>query len=275
MAAETPLPAVTSNTLSAIATAPQIDPAPSPTETRRSRRKRSQKDASIGELSPGHNAPDAVIPTYPVEQEKKRKTTAPVATSTPAPAQALYSFDFSAQTPQNSPLVEESFQPQMATPSPGVDISPSLQLGAFDLDVTISEANTSISLDTSTQNRTATSLKDRIIAAKERGTQVNANNSTTNDPIDKYTKGNMPEVYYNHPTAALDFIDIDQVGDWEGLPDGKFLAHPFGHEVRSTDNHQEIKANLFAAVIEITQSETVGYAPPALALCCEARQLYS
>jgi hypothetical protein len=74
----------------------------------------------------------------------------------------------------------------------------------------------------------------------------------------------MPKVHYSHPTAALDFIDINKIVDWEKLPDGKLLAHPFGHEVKRVEHHQEIQANLFAAVVEITQSETVGVCSPGL-----------
>ena len=113
-----------------------------------------------------------------------------------------------------------------------------------------------------TQKRVTTSLKSRIIVANERDTNANLNNLATKDPISKYTKAKMPNVYYSHPTAALDFIDVNQVGDWENLPDGKLLAHPSGHEVRNLDMHQGIKANLFAAIIDITQSETVGICSP-------------
>jgi hypothetical protein len=103
-----------------------------------------------------------------------------------------------------------------------------------------------------------------MIAAKERGSKINTNTTTSKDPIDKYTKKpeKLPKIYYSHPTAALDCIDIDQVGDWENLPDEKLLAHPFGHEVRDIESHQEIKANLFAAVAEITQSDSVAICSP-------------
>jgi hypothetical protein len=36
---------------------------------------------------------------------------------------------------------------------------------------------------------------------------------TVKDPIDKYTKDNMPNVFYSHPMAALNALDIDQVRD--------------------------------------------------------------
>jgi hypothetical protein len=163
---------------------------------------------------------------------------------------------------EQSSQLEENFNPQMASPSPRTMSAASSLQYDLDLDVTISEANTSTSLDTPPANRTFISLKKRMIAAKARKSLTSTDNPPTNDPINKYTKGEMPNVFYNHPTAALDFIDIDQIDDWENLPDGKLLAHPFGHEVRNSEAHQGIKARLFAAIVEITQSESVGICSP-------------
>lgn len=151
----------------------------------------------------------------------------------------------------------------MASPFPETTLALSAPGEEPNLDTTMSEANTSLSLDNPSQTRT-TSLKDRMIATNEWGPKINTNNATSKDPINKYTKPKdlLPKIYYSHPTAALDFIDIDQVGDWENLPDGKLLVHPFGHKVRSLKNHQEIKVNIFAAIVEITQSNTVGICSP-------------
>ena len=235
------------------------DPISSPMETRRTRKKRSQKDASISEPGPGKNTTTPTDTSNAAEGEKKRKTIVPPADSTSQSPQQTYNFNFASQT---SPLVEDSFRPQMASPSPGGNLASPLHCDEFELANTTSETTDSFSIDTSALNTSATSLKDRVIAAKERGTKINTNSTTTRDPIDKYTNADMPIVHYSHPTAALDFIDVEQVGDWDNLPDGKLLAHPFGHKVRNTRSHQTIKANLFAAVIEITQSETVGICSP-------------
>ena len=226
-----------------------------PAEMRRSQRKRSQKEANIEDSTP----PTSTITPLTTDKEKRRKTGAPNATSTPIPTKQTYSFNFNSRAPPQSPLIEESFQ-QPESPTPNINLALPLLAGDVDLD-TSSDANTSLTVDSPAQTPT-TSLRNRLIAAKERGNFVNINNVFTSDPIDKYTRGPMPPVYYSHPTAALDFIDIDQVGDWENLPEGKLLAHPFGHEVRSAEHHQEIKAYLFAAVIEITQSESVGICSP-------------
>lgn len=244
------------------ATTAMSDPAPSPTEARRSKRKRSQKELTTGEQPAENNTSALTATPHSVDGEKRRKTGAPPATSTPISMQSSYNFNFTNPAP---PLMEDSFNPQMVSPSPGAtsESAPPLQCNEPDPDTTISEANTSFSLDTS-QNHSMISLKNRVLAAKERGTKVNTNSTqaTSKDPICKYTKAEMPKVYYSHPTAALDSIDIDQFDDWVNLPDGKLLAHPFGHEVRSPESHQEIKANLYAAIVEITQSETVGVCSP-------------
>ncbi|KAI0273035.1 hypothetical protein BGY98DRAFT_1099623 [Russula aff. rugulosa BPL654] len=220
-------------------------------ETRKTRKKRSQKDASISEPGLGKNTTTPTDTSNTAEGEKKRKTIVPPADSTPQSPKQTYNFNFASQT---SPLMEDSFCPQMTSPSPGGNPTFPLE---FELANTTSETINS-SPDTSVLDTSTTSLKDRVIAAKERGTKINTNSTTTKDPIDKYTNAEMPIVHYSHPTTALDFIDVEQIGDWDNLLDRKLLAHPFGHKVKNTRSHQTIKANLFAAVIEITQSETVG-----------------
>jgi hypothetical protein len=132
-----------------------------------------------------------------------------------------------------------------------------------------STADTSIiSTTTSTSSHAAptTSLKERLLAAQEREKKVaqNATGATIRDPIEKYTKSTFSKckIHHSHPTAAFDHIDIDQVEKWESLPDGKLLAHPFGHEVRTLTNHLGIKTKIFEAVGEITQSNSVGVNAP-------------
>ena len=136
--------------------------------------------------------------------------------------------------------------------------------GNTDPDTTIPDANASYSLNSSAHLCEITSLKERTIKAKERGSEINTNIAapTSKDSIGKYSKEVMPKVYYSHPMAAVDHINIDQISNWEELPGGKLLAHPFGHEVKSAVNHQKIKADLFAAVEEITQLKTIGISSP-------------
>ena len=92
------------------------DPISTPMETRRTRKKRSQKDASISEPGPGKNTTTPTDTSNAAEGEKKRKTIVPPADSTPQSPKQMYNFNFASQT---SLLVEDSFRPQMTSPSPG------------------------------------------------------------------------------------------------------------------------------------------------------------
>jgi hypothetical protein len=108
----------------------------------------------------------------------------------------------------------------------------------------------------------AKSLKDRLLEAEERGGPLGNIQSHIRTPLDKYTKGLMPPIHYAHPTAILDHLDVNLVGDWESLPKGKLLAQPFGPDARSIDKHSQLKALLFAAVVEITGSRDVSVCAP-------------
>lgn len=82
------------------------------------------------------------------------------------------------------------------------------------------------------------------------------------DPLDKYTKGKMPNIYDEDPASLLARIDPAQIGSWLALPTGKILARPFDFEVRYKPNHQKIAQELAAAAKEITGAESVAVAPP-------------
>ena len=106
------------------------------------------------------------------------------------------------------------------------------------------------------------SLKDRLLEAEEREGPLGNVQPTIRSPLDKYTKALMPPIHYSHPTAILDHLDVNLVGDWENLPKGKLLAQPFGPDARSIDKHPHLKALLFAAVVEITDSHDVSVCAP-------------
>jgi hypothetical protein len=262
--AEEPNPTIMSYTQPTIATVAQTNPNPSSTEAKRSRRKKPQKDASIRELTPETTRPPTNT-TLPIKGEKKRKTNAPLASNTPP---LSCSDTIQPQYLSLGTIALPAHRRKLPTsddvPVPCYNHSLPLQLGAFDLDTIISKANTSLFISSLTQFPTVISLKDRLITVKVYGIKINANSAEMSNPIDKYTRDTMPNVYYGHLMAALDFIDIDLVGNWENLPDGKLLAHPFEHNVRFMESHPEIKANIFATVVEITQSETVGICSPHL-----------
>ena len=117
------------------------------------------------------------------------------------------------------------------------------------------DPNTSLTTPTKT-------LRDRILEAEERGGPLGNIHSNIRSPLDKYTNALMPPIHYTHPTAILDYLDINQVGDWENLPKGKLLAQPFGPDARTAEKHLQLKTLLFAAVVEITGSRDLSVITP-------------
>ena len=84
----------------------------------------------------------------------------------------------------------------------------------------------------------------------------------SNDPLEKYTKGQTPPIYDEDPATLLARIDPAQIGLWLALPTGKVLARPFDLDVRYKPNHQLIAQALAAAAREITGTASVAIAPP-------------
>jgi len=72
----------------------------------------------------------------------------------------------------------------------------------------------------------------------------------------------MPKVHIADPISTLQFIDIDQVIEWENYSDGKLLAIPFGIEAKSISNHDNIAERIHTAAGEITQNENIGVSTP-------------
>jgi hypothetical protein len=107
------------------------------------------------------------------------------------------------------------------------------------------------------------SVRDRLLEAEERGGPLGNNNSiTARSPLSKYTNGPFAPIHYAHPTAVFDHLDVNTVGEWENLPNGKILAQPFGPDARIADKHPHIKSLLFAAIVEITSSHDVSVCAP-------------
>ncbi|KAI0274588.1 hypothetical protein BGY98DRAFT_935770, partial [Russula aff. rugulosa BPL654] len=166
---------------------------------------------------------------------------------------------------------EESIDVFPVSPSPNADISQSqmdllaaLRDGAITSTPCVNPHDTTpLTPDGADPNQSfstpAKSLKDRLLEAEERGGPLGNIQSHIRTPLDKYTKGLMPPIHYAHPTAILDHLDVNLVGDWESLPKGKLLAQPFGPDARSVDKHSQLKALLFAAVVEITGSRDTPY----------------
>ncbi|KAF8502324.1 hypothetical protein F5888DRAFT_1632241 [Russula emetica] len=254
-------PAPPPQTCAATQTALTRETAMTQSENRKNRKKRPYPDTNNGETIDTEMAPPT-DPETPQDREKKRKTA--LAESTPiqpaqtftSPSLALTGPPEAISTPsflgRNLHVYLTSPSPQPGTSSPNYG---SLCMESF----TLSSTDTSATATTTTHAGPTSSLVKRLLAAKERE-KKGTPNVMVKDPVEKYTKSDFAQnkIYHSHPTAALDHIDIDQVVKWETFPDGKLLAHPFGHEVRTLANHPDIKTKIFDAVGEITQSSTVG-----------------
>jgi hypothetical protein len=108
----------------------------------------------------------------------------------------------------------------------------------------------------------APSIAARLKAAAERNAAATTNASPSREPIDKYTCADMPTVHDAHPTAPLDHINIDLVGQWEKYDAGKLLALPFDRETQDITLYNSVKERIFTAVAEITKSREIGVSAP-------------
>lgn len=72
----------------------------------------------------------------------------------------------------------------------------------------------------------------------------------------------FPTVYYAHPTAIFDDLDLDIVSKWEALLKGKLLVQPFGPDVQKTETQHQLRSLLFAAIIDITDSHDITVCAP-------------
>lgn len=234
------------------------------TSNKKTKNKRPHTDINNNDESADIEMTASTPPKSPQDGEKKRRTEPLASTPTQETTAGTPTLMNPSQVTSTPSFLSENLHAYLTSPSP----KPANHLpnyGDFSIDSSISPSVANSLATTTTMTHTpASSLKDRLLAAREREKKDALNTAVAKDPIEKYTKANFREynIYHSHPTAALDHIDIDQVGMWETLPEGKLLAHPFGHEVKTLANHPEIKTKLFEAVGEITQSNSVGINAP-------------
>ena len=81
------------------------------------------------------------------------------------------------------------------------------------------------------------------------------------DPLEKYTKGQMPSIFDEDSATLLARIGPIQIGLWPTLPTSKVLACPFNFDIRYKPNHQNIAQALAAAAKEITGTTSITVAP--------------
>lgn len=196
--------------------------------------------------------------------EKKRRTEHDEGSSTPTlPSTPTFEPRLPPSQTDTPSFLNDNLDAYITSPSPHTNSPPSKNI---DLEALLNNTDVDMSspLEHELEANCAPSLRDCLLAAEEHRTTASANTMASKDPIDKYTKmpAKKPEIHYRHPTAAFDNIDIDQICSWENRPGGKLLAHSFGHEVRNPEKHPEIKRKVFAAIVEITQSNNVGFYAP-------------
>ena len=111
-------------------------------------------------------------------------------------------------------------------------------------------------------SKTQMSIKDIVAAANQRGDTNSDIRSDPRDPLEQYTKGEMPQVHLAHPTAALSDIELDTIGEWEALPGSKLLAQAFGGYAANPKTHGTLWTLIFGAVLDITKSNTAAVCAP-------------
>ena len=111
-------------------------------------------------------------------------------------------------------------------------------------------------------NPNPTPMRALLVNNKEYQNSLKVNRAGPRDPLDKYLKDPLPKVHVAHPAVAFDFVDPNKIDEWDTYPSNKLLAIPFGFEARQHVRHNNIRARILAAVVEITQAEQVGVAVP-------------
>jgi hypothetical protein len=106
------------------------------------------------------------------------------------------------------------------------------------------------------------SLHNRLLAAKEQDTLELLTKGITCNPLDKYTKGNMPEVHVAKLMFTLEFINISLILKWKNYHNGKLLAIPFGNEANKIENHNHIGEKLLTAACKITEADNISISIP-------------
>jgi hypothetical protein len=97
---------------------------------------------------------------------------------------------------------------------------------------------------------------------KEYLNALRSSKSGLKDPLDKYMKGEFPQIYPAYPTSAYLYVEPKKIIEWDTFPVHKLIALPFGFDTRIQSRHHNIRARLLAAVVEITKAQQVGIAMP-------------
>ena len=91
---------------------------------------------------------------------------------------------------------------------------------------------------------------------------TNGAGSLANDPLDNYTRAEMPKVQDAFPNSIYENISPAVFDEWESYPGGKLAAVPFDLEAKSLRQHDSIRGRIFSAASEITESRDIAVAAP-------------
>jgi hypothetical protein len=239
--------------------APPADPTGNKRNTNRRKRPRkhtknpnpfpkltNQADRESTEGEPNDAQTAAPPPPAPetTKGEKKRRTEQNEGTPTPTlPSTPIFDPQLPPSHATTPSFLNDNLQAYITSPSPhpgtntpkfyNIDLEALLDNTDVDMPSAGDVDMSLVGSDQEPPSAITSSLRERLLAAREHRNKVNTHTNVTKDPIEKYTPQPVkkPEIHYSHPTAAFDNIDIDQVCSWENRPGGKLLAHPFGHEV--------------------------------------------
>jgi hypothetical protein len=91
---------------------------------------------------------------------------------------------------------------------------------------------------------------------------TNGAGSLAKDPLDNYTRAEMPKVQDAFPNSIYENISPAVFDEWESYPGGKLAAVPFDLEAKSLCQHDSIRGRIFSAASEITESRDIAVAAP-------------
>jgi hypothetical protein len=128
---------------------------------------------------------------------------------------------------------------------------------------TVETANEAATKDNTPLHRDSlAALRAIVTNNRDHANLTTTSRSAATNPLDKYTKAQMPKIQDAHPTAIFDSLDLSVFDAWETLPGGKLAAIPFEDEPTDITHHESIQRRIFKAAAEITQGEQVAVVGP-------------
>lgn len=89
-------------------------------------------------------------------------------------------------------------------------------------------------------------------------------NTSSRDPLHKYTRAPMPQVHDASPTSVYDYVNHEILTTWDDSPGEKVLVQPFDDFVTNAPNHEFLRLRILSAVKEITDAQQIRVSVPLL-----------